>query len=471
MRSSGDILLISCYELGHQPLHLASPLAYLARAGYAPVGVDNAIVAPDDTALARARFIGISVPMHTALRLGTLVAARARAVNPDAHICFYGLYATLNADYLLCTHADSVISGEYEQALLDLIAHLEHSGGRHPSGPIPGVWTRAETAAPALRRLPFAQPQRDTLPPLTRYAQLERNGQRVLAGYVEASRGCLHTCLHCPITPIYWGRFFVVPREVVLADIRAQVHMGARHITFGDPDFLNGPGHSLKIVRAMHTEFPDMTFDATTKIEHILEHAPLFPELRELGCAFIVSAVESLSDTVLQRLAKGHTRADVIAALRILDDAGIPMRPSLVAFTPWTTLEDYLDTLDFVATHDLIDHIDSVQYTIRLLVPPGSALLDPPDDQGTANGWWGPLDAENFTYRWDHPDPRMDDLHHRVTVLVETAQREGQDGRTIFTAIRTLAYRLAGREPAPLPVADATLPRRALPHLTEAWFC
>jgi radical SAM superfamily enzyme YgiQ (UPF0313 family) len=490
MRAPGDILLISCYELGHQPLNLASPLACLERAGYTPRGVDTAVETLDDATLAHARFIGISVPMHTALRLGTLVAARARAINPDAHICFYGLYASLNADYLLRWHADSVISGEYEQALLNLIEQLERAGGRCLRSAVAGVGTPARSAAPVLQRIPFVQPRRDTLPPLARYAQLEYNGQRVPAGYVEASRGCLHTCLHCPITPIYRGRFFVVPRDVVLADIRAQVQQGARHITFGDPDFLNGPGHSMKIARAMHQEFPDLTFDATIKIEHILEHPSLFPELRELGCLFIVSAVESLSDMVLQRLAKGHTRADVITALHILAAADIPMRASLVAFTPWTTLDDYLDMLDFIATHNLIDHIDPVQYTIRLLVPPGSALLDPTlwpprsrkgkqnatafqagNGQSLDNRWLGPLDAENFTYHWDHPDPRMDELHRRVTALVEQAQREGQDALAIFTAIRTLAYSLAGREPSPLPVTEATIKRRTLPHLTESWFC
>jgi len=351
--------------------------------------------------------------------------------------------------------------------LLDLVRQLEREDSRHLTCAVPGVRTRAHMALPVRQRLPFAQPRRDTLPPLARYARLARDGQVVLAGYVEASRGCLHTCLHCPITPIYKGRFFVVPRDIVLADIRAQVEQGARHITFGDPDFLNGPGHSLKIVRALHDEFPDVTFDATIKIEHILEHASLFSELRALGCAFIVSAVESLSDTVLRHLAKGHSRADVVAALRILDDAGIPMRPSFVAFTPWTTLDDYLELLDFVATRGLIAHVDPIQYAIRLLVPPGSALLDQPD---TAQ-WLGPLDAEAFTYRWDHPDPRMDELHRRVSARVEVAQRAGEDVFATFAAIRALAVAAAGQDPGAFPVTEATLKRHMPPRLTESWFC
>src|SRR6185295_4904284 len=120
-----------------------------------------------------------------------------------------------------------------------------------------------------------------------------------LAGYAEASRGCLHRCRHCPIPPVYDGRFFVVPRDVVLADIRSQVEAGARHVTFGDPDFLNGPAHSLAILREMRREFPFVSHDFTAKIEHLLKHRDLLPEMASLGCSFIVSAVESLSDRVL----------------------------------------------------------------------------------------------------------------------------------------------------------------------------
>jgi hypothetical protein len=58
----------------------------------------------------------------------------------------------------------------------------------------------------------------------------------------------------------------------------------------------------------MHQEFPEITFDFTAKVEHILERRAIFPELGALGCVFMVSAVESLSDAVLANLEKGHTR-------------------------------------------------------------------------------------------------------------------------------------------------------------------
>ena len=62
---------------------------------------------------------------------------------------------------------------------------------------------------------------------------------------------------------MYNGQFRVVPPEIVLADIDAQVAAGAQHISFGDPDFFNGPGHAMRIVEAMHASHPQVTFDVT----------------------------------------------------------------------------------------------------------------------------------------------------------------------------------------------------------------
>jgi len=462
-RRPGAILLISCYELGHQPLGIASPLGSLEHAGYAPEGLDISVERFDPAKVAQARFVGISVPMHTALRLGVRVAERVRAINPGCHICFYGLYASLNAEYLLEQGADSVIGGEFETPLVALVEALEM--GRVDG--VEGVSRRGTIVGPFLRRTNLPVPSRSRLPSLGTYARLEQDDERRLVGYVEATHGCKHLCLHCPIPPVYAGRFFVVPEEIVLADIRHLVQAGATHITFGDPDFLNGPGHALRVVRAMHREFPDLTFDFTAKIEHILKHRSLFPELGRLGCVFMVSAVESLSDVVLAHLQKGHTRADVFEALAIVRGAGIALRPSLVSFTPWSTLQDYLDVFDVVEAEGLIDHVDPVQYTIRLLIPPGSALLRCPAIQP----FLGPLDQPAFTYRWTHPDPRMDDLHPAVSAAVEEATRTDEDPSVTFQRVRALAYAVSNDRRAAPVVPVLPHPRHRPPRLTEPWFC
>ncbi|HEX9703848.1 MAG TPA: CUAEP/CCAEP-tail radical SAM protein [Gemmatimonadales bacterium] len=467
MRDPGAVLLVSCYELGHQPHGVTLPAAFLERAGFRPARLDLSQCRLDERAVRQAKVVGLSVPMHTALRLGTDAMRRIRTINPEALICAYGLYAWLNGDYLLDGLADAVIGGESEHALVSLIQDLAAGG----AGNVPGVWRRGRPTAPVRERLAFPVPVRNGLPGLASYARLMRDDSESVVAYTEATRGCLHRCLHCPIPPVYGGRFFVVPPEIVLEDIRRQVMAGARHVTFGDPDFLNGPGHSLRILRALHAEFPDLSFDCTAKVEHLLRRREILPELRQLGCAFIVSAVESLSDRVLGHLAKGHSRTDVFEAVGLLRQSGHTLRPSLLPFTPWSTPDDYLELLDWAAREDLVDAIDPVQWSIRLLVPPGSALL--------GKAWMEPhltgLDAEALTFRWVHPDPRMDALHEAVSTIVADAAEAGQIPEATYARVYHAAERAAGvANSGATPRGQHTRPagpRRSAPRLSEPWFC
>src|SRR5262245_39978852 len=291
-----NVLLLSTYELGHQPLNLARPAAHLADSGHVVAALDLAVQPLDEAAVRAADLIGVSVPMHTAARLGAALADRLRALNPRAHLCFYGLYAPQLAHLLDDGRADSLIGGEFETPLVALVADLDRAhplppwervrvraagvparrgypSGPHPDPqagtPLPGVEeviTATADGGTFLGRQAFQLPRRNLLPPLGRYTRVETAAGTRLAGYVEASRGCVHHCRHCPIPPVYGGRLRVVPAEVVLEDIRQLVASGAGHITFGDPDFFNGVRHSLRILAAMHAAFPDLSFDATIKI-------------------------------------------------------------------------------------------------------------------------------------------------------------------------------------------------------------
>src|SRR5438128_182996 len=312
---------------------------------------------------------------------------------------------------------------------------------------------------------PAAFLERAALPALKKYAHLDREGASHLVGYVEASRGCKHGCRHCPIPPVYGRRFFVVPPEVVLADVRQQVAAGAAHVTFGDPDFLNGPRHALAVARALHAEFPALTFDFTAKIEHLLRERAHLAELAALGALFVVSAAESLDDAVLTILDKGHTRADIEEALAVTRAAGLSLRPTWVAFTPWTTLAGYRAWLDFIAAEGLVDATDPVQYALRLLVPPGSWLLQEP----ALRPHLGRFVPDAFHHEWAHPDPRMETLQSEVAAAVHVAADRREDAAVTFEGVRALAAAAAG-VPAPPPVGLAARRHRP-PRPSEPWFC
>jgi hypothetical protein len=138
-----------------------------------------------------------------------------------------------------------------------------------------------------------------------------------------------------------------------------------------------------------------------------------------------------------------------------------------VTFTPWATLDDIADLFDFVEREKLIDHIDPVQYTIRLLIPPGSLLLN---DAG-ASSYLGPLVQESFSYRWTHPDPRMDVLQKEFSREVEKGTAEGEDPEILFYRLKESALAMREGRP-PVPVRHEARPTRPRPpRLTEPWFC
>jgi radical SAM superfamily enzyme YgiQ (UPF0313 family) len=414
-------------------LHVASPAAALRRAGHEVRCLDLSVERWDRDLVEWAGAVALSVPMHTAMRLAMRAAQAVREARPEVPICFYGLYAPVSRDLTLGRLADRLIAGEYEPQLVAWASSVD--GG----------------STIDLGRHAFDVPARDLLPPLERYAHLALGGEERLVGYVEASHGCVHKCTHCPVPVIYDGRIRIVPEDVVLDDIAQLVEMGACHITFGDPDFLNGRKHSLTIVRAMHDRFPHLTFDCTTKVEHILEFAEVWPELSRGGCLFVTSALECMNDAILTRLDKGHTTEEAAHAVALLREHGIELRPSFLPFTPWTSERDVLDILDFVVEHDLIGNVDPVQYSIRLLLPEGSLLLDEVETDR--------YDADALTYTWQSP---LDDLQRRIATLVEAGLGAGEPISTTFYKVRRAA---GGTDAIPAGSVEGR------PRLTEPWFC
>ena len=422
------VLLLSTYDLGRQPFGVASPAAWLRRAGVDTQAIDLSRDRLSPDAVAASGVVAFYLPMHTATRLALPVIDRVRSINPAATLCAYGLYAQLN-ETLLREHGVTTILGpEAEEQLVALA--VRRGGSLDPPEP-------RGTEVPPLRTLPrlaFIPPDRTTLPSLDRYAALVMpDGTRKVVGSTDATRGCKHRCRHCPIVPVYNGQFRVVPVDVVMADLRGQVERGAAHITFGDPDFFNGPTHARRVIEALHQEFPRVSYDVTIKIEHLLAHRELLPLLAKTGCAFVTSAVESVDDAVLEKLEKGHTRAGFIEAATLCRDAQLTLVPTFVAFTPWTTLASYLDLVNVVDDLGLTEHVAPVQWSIRLLVTFNSRLLELPDIQRVV----GPFDPRTLTYPWTHPDRRVDALQR---TMMEVAQQPRRS-------------------------------RSAVPYLDEPWYC
>jgi radical SAM superfamily enzyme YgiQ (UPF0313 family) len=453
-----NLLLISTYELGRQPFGLASPAAWLRRRGHEVTCLDLTRQALDDGAVRGADLIGLYLPMHTATRLAAELIPSLRERNPHAHLCCYGLYAPMNVEYLRSLGVKTILGGEFESGLAHLAERLSAKNGA-------GSEAQTEPLV-SLERLAFEVPDRSGFPPLKDYAHLVIPGAGFrVVGSTEASRGCKHLCRHCPIVPVYKGVFRVVNRDVVMEDIRRQVAAGAQHISFGDPDFFNGIKHALAIVEEFHREFPAITYDATIKIEHLRKYEEHLPKLKGTGCLFVISAVESIDDAVLAKLDKGHTREDFLHVAKTFRRLGMTLHPTFVPFTPWTTMESYLELLRLLHQEGLTENVAPIQLGIRLLIPEGSYLLHLDDVRGMVESF----DGKALVYPWKHQDPRLDELSGAVQAIAAAGESRKDTRTAAFEQIWKAAHAAAGRT-APIlePLAESAVP---VPFLSEPWYC
>lgn len=479
------IVLISTYELGRQPFGVVSPAAWLRKRGHEVACFDLTRQELDTGKVRWAELIAVYLPMHTATRLAAKLIPSLREKNPRAHVCCYGLYAPMNAEYLRTLGVGTILGGEFEAGLVGLAERISCRDlssacssaaaslpGTTPGGASPGQGiTRGGVAWQAepivsLERLAFEVPDRAGMPALEKYAHLivPGDGHRVV-GSTEASRGCKHLCRHCPIVPVYNGVFRIVDRDVVMADVRQQVTAGAQHISFGDPDFFNGIKHALELVAAFHAEFPGVTYDVTIKIEHLRKYQQHLTTLRDAGCLFVVSAVESVDDEVLERLDKGHTRDDFFHVARTFRSLGMTLHPTFVTFTPWTTMEGYLDLLGVLAAEELLENVAPIQLGIRLLIPEGSRLLELEEVRNNV----GAFDAESLVYPWTNADARVDELCEIVQAIAADADRKKEARPMAFEKIWKAAHAVARRAAPDLGIAGRM--GATVPFLSEPWYC
>ena len=441
------VLLVSTYELGRQPVHIASPAAALAAAGVDVASIDLAVEEWDMSLLDGVDAVAFSVPMHTAMRLAVPIARELRGQRPGIPIAFYGLYAGVGKDQVLGV-ADSVLVGEYEPDLVEWALAV-------------AAGSRRVGMSQSTGRSGFHTPARSDLPWHDNYARLEWMGEARLAAAVEASHGCRHRCRHCPIPVVYDGRMRVVGADSVMADLDQLASDGIQHVTFGDPDFLNAPRYSMDLLRKAHRAHPGLTFDLTVKVEHVLAHRALWPEMADLGVLFVVSAFESTDDVTLAILDKNHSSADMSEAVAVLRSSGIHVRPTWLPFFPWTRPRDVAGIVEFIDGHRLWAATDPVQLAIRLLIPEGSLLENHPAVVPHLTGYR----PASLTWSWEFEDPTSEHLYGELEAIAAEASDCGAEAGETLHRMRETIGDFAKVELAPMPSSPPA------PRLTESWFC
>jgi radical SAM superfamily enzyme YgiQ (UPF0313 family) len=408
--SEPTALLLSFYEGGFQPLTIAAAAPYLREAGFKVVLVDQFIEGLTDDQLEEADYICCSLPLYQSLEAGRTFFPKLRETGLP--IILFGQHATLASDVLLENGiGDWVIRGDGEVPLANLLLRLEQNG-TSSSGYPEGVCRSGERCRPYVHRGPtFHAPDRSSLPPLSRYryglAERFLGGPQIV-GNVEASRGCHHACLYCSVFGAYEKKVALIPKEIVLQDIRNCVEQGASHICFTDAEFLNSPVHGLKVVKELHQEFPDLTWDYTARADHLLDCADAVREMVPLGARFVTSAFEFPSERVLNLIDKELGIDDCLRAVELCEQIGLGLNPTFLTFNPWSSLEQIYGLSDFLDKTGLARHVDPLQLETRLYLPKGSPLVGSPAMQGIS------LVEHEFHYEWTHPDSRVDQIFAKV---------------------------------------------------------
>ena len=457
MRTSDQqrIVLISPYDLGRQPFALAEPAALFRSADFEVECLDLSQQKLTGDILEPASVVFLYLSMLTATRIAVEAMPRIQQMAPRARIAVFGWYAPVNENFLRQLGADAVFGGESETDMLRYAESIS-AADDHPA---------RQQKVVTLKRIDFMVPDRHSLPALEKYSQLIfPDGHRRIMGFTETTRGCKHLCRHCPVVPVYNGRFYAIPVDIVLADIRQQLAQGAQHISFGDPDFLNGPLHAKRVIETMHEEFPSLTYDAVIKIEHLIKYPDFLPFLRDTGCILVTTAVESVDDTILEYLEKGHSAAEFEQVVSLMKQHDIALAPTFIPFTPWTTVSNYIDLLNKIAELKLIISVNPVQLSLRLLIPNGSRILELPKEETCVTDF----NPASLGYTWVHKNPDVDALQVNIRNWTEQAESEGLSRLDIFNGIRRIALKAAGRNDKDVTEEQCGEP---VPTHSESWYC
>ncbi|MCA1204150.1 radical SAM protein [Priestia aryabhattai] len=412
-------LLVSNFEGGFQPHTVASAATALINAGVEVSVLDTYVEGIQKEKFKDVDLVAISIPLFDAVSAGIEISKMVREENPNAHITFFGQHATINANRLSGIYSDSCISGEWEIPLVKLTDLLAGEKVEDLSGILLAEDAlQGKVIHPFMSRKHLDVPTRTILPPLEKYPQIQINkllGSEQVVGTTEIARGCHHKCLYCSVFAAYDGKVILVPEDIVISDVRNLVNQGMTHLTFIDADFFNAKYHGIKILRKLNEEFPFLTYDFTTRVDHILENQETLKEMKELNVKFITSALEFPSKEVLDEVAKDTSIEDIEGAISFLRETGIKLNPTFIMFNPWTKLEDLSTFRAFVADNQLEDIIDPIQYETRLYLYKGSPLLQRNSIQSLD------LTEYEFHYEWKHPDPSIDELYFSSL----TPQEEG----------------------------------------------
>ncbi len=426
------ILLTSFYDLGKQPKIIAE-IADRYNTPEVNFEFVDFSIDKQNIDLATYDVLGIYAPMHTATILSIEYIKDKKLPNK---VFTFGLYGSVLEDFnSSIIHIKDIESDELTSFL--------------------GLYENQKFS------LKNNIPNREIFPDISNYAHLVDGSNNLIAGSVETTYGCKHSCTHCPIPISFNGSFKTYSFEKIVNDVQNQVNQGAKHISFNDPDFFNGPMHALKILEALNKKFPGITYDSTIKVEHIIKYKKYFKELASLNMVFVISAFETTNDKVLSILEKNHTRSDLNNSIEISQEFSIDIRPTWMPFSPWTELKDLSNIVELIEGYQLRETVDPIQLTIKLLIPKHSLIIQRPE----IKKYLGNYEKESLSYQWKYENIDAEKLQFRLFDFILNNSELNEHKQ--YLGMVNIIEEFTGRK----LLTNFKYDFKNVPKLSETWFC
>ena len=426
------ILLLSFYDLGKQP-KIISELYKKLDNGSNQIDVVDYSIEEKNLTLDNYDVLGIYASMHTASVLAEQYLRDRKLPNK---LFVFGLYANVFSEMFSNFQSIHSFDSDELESLLEVQLNPNYS-------------------------FKHSVPDRTILPSITDYSHIVDGSNNLIAGSVETTYGCKHECTHCPVPIEFKGMFKTFGTEKIITDVTNQVEEGAKHISFNDPDFFNGPKHALKILQLLNEKHPSITYDSTIKVEHILKYPDYFQELKNLNMLFVISAFETTNDHVLNILQKNHSFNDLNKAVELSLENNIDIRPTWMPFSPWTEQNDLISIIKLIENYKLRETVDPIQLTIKLLVPKNSLILKRPEMKEYLLDY----DPASFSYAWQYKFPNIDNIQNELFTYVLQHESENE-----YTQYLGLVDILESHTNETL-LNSEKYSQRIVPKLSETWFC
>ena len=426
------ILLLSFYDLGKQP-KIISELYKKLDNGSNQIDIVDYSIEEKNLTLDNYDVLGIYASMHTASVLAEQYLRDRKLPNK---LFVFGLYANVFSEMFSNFQSIHSFDSDELESLLEVQLNPNYS-------------------------FKHSVPDRTILPSITDYSHIVDGSNNLIAGSVETTYGCKHECTHCPVPIEFKGMFKTFGTEKIITDVTNQVEEGAKHISFNDPDFFNGPKHALKILQLLNEKHPSITYDSTIKVEHILKYPDYFQELKNLNMLFVISAFETTNDHVLNILQKNHSFNDLNKAVELSLENKIDIRPTWMPFSPWTEQNDLISIIKLIENYKLRETVDPIQLTIKLLVPKNSLILKRPEMKEYLLDY----DPASFSYAWQYKFPNIDNIQNELFTYVLQHESENE-----YTQYLGLVDILESHTNETL-LNSEKYSQRIVPKLSETWFC